>query len=229
MNILTHTYSWWIFPLVSILFILAVYPVINSNVSAIIPTNNTNASIEQEKNLSERGICAHYDKTKRVITITCNSTLSEVNDTIADSRILKKESTNGTWFLNSSLVVLKNATLSINPSEAKSIKINSDGRSFGVRLWANESQEHLNERIPYFIQVLGAINLQGVKVTSWDPKTNNYAIQNPEGTIPRPFIYIQEGAGPSLLANSEIAYLGYKSPRKQGINFYGGDNQYSEK
>lgn len=215
---------WWLFPLVSFLIVITALPVNDSNVSTALAVDNSNVSSAERKNLPESGVCAHYDKTKRVITITCDSTLSEVNRTIADDKILKRESKDGIWFLNSSLVVSKGATLTLNPNDVKWLKINSEGRSFGVRLWANESQEHLNERIPYFIQILGAINLQGVKVTSWDPLTNNYAIQNPEGTIPRPFLYIQEEADPSLITNSEIAYLGYKSPRKQGLNFYGGDN-----
>lgn len=175
-------------------------------------------------NSQHKDVCAQYDKEKRIITVTCNSTLSEVGRTVSDDSILKKESGDGIWFLNSSLVVSKGATLTINPGDTKWLKISSEGRSFGVRLWANESQEHLNERIPYFIQLLGGINLESVKVTSWDPIRNNYANQKPDGTIPRPFIYIHEGADPSLITNSEIAYLGYKSPRKQGLNFYGGDN-----
>jgi mannuronan 5-epimerase len=168
--------------------------------------------------------CANYDKIKRLITITCDSTLSDLDRTISDGNILKKESSDGIWFLNSSLLISKGATLTVNSSDTKWLKISSEGRSFGVRLWANESQENLNERIPYFIQILGSINLHAVRVTSWDPLTNTYASQNSDGTIPRPFIYIQEAADPSIISSSEISYLGYKSPRKQGLNFYGGDN-----
>ena len=143
------------FLLASFLIVITALPVNDSSVSAAPAVDNRNVSIDERKNLPESVVCAHYDKTKRVITITCDSTLSELNRTIADGKILKKETKDGIWFLNSSLVVSKGATLTLSPNDVKWLKINSEGRSFGVRLWANESQEHLNERIPYFIQILG--------------------------------------------------------------------------
>ena len=69
---------------------------------------------------------------------------------------------------------------------------------------------------------LEPFSLDGVKITSWNPQTNNYATQRPDGTVPRPYITIEEQADPSHIVDSEIAYMGYDSPRKKGINFYGG-------
>jgi mannuronan 5-epimerase len=201
-----------------------VYILANSNVTSLFAVSVVTILTLYLVNDSNGLTCANYDKTKRLITITCDSTLSDLDRTISDGSILKKESPDGIWFLNSSLLISKGATLTVNSTDTKWLKISSEGRSFGVRLWANESQENLNERIPYFIQILGSINLHAVRVTSWDPLTNTYANQNSDGTIPRPFIYIQEAADPSIISSSEISYLGYKSPRKQGLNFYGGDN-----
>ena len=143
--------------------------------------------------------------------------------TVSDDNILKKESIDGIWFLNSSLVVMKNATLTINPSDAKWLKISSEGTSFGVRKLLAADQGS-NEPTSYSIQVFGRLDIRGVKVTSWDPGTNNYTNQRPDGAIPRPFIAIEEGSDSSHIADSEFAYLGYNSSRKQGLSFYGGDN-----
>ena len=73
-----------------------------------------------------KGGCANYDQEKNVITVTCNSTLSEVHNIISDDNLLKKETSEGIWFLNSSVVVSKEAVLTINNKDGKWIKINSE-------------------------------------------------------------------------------------------------------
>ena len=166
-------------------------------------------------------VCSDYDKEKRIIMVKCNSTLSEVGIALSDDNILKN--TDGIWLLNSSLVVMKNATLTINPSEAKWLKISSIGTSFGVRKLLAADQGS-NEPTSYAIQVFGRLDIHGVKVTSWDPETNNYTSQRRDGTIPRPFIAVEGGSNSSHISDSEIAYLGYNSSRKQGLSFYGGDD-----
>ena len=186
-----------------------------------LPANDRNVSAQQRKNLTDSLVCAHYEKVRQVITITCDSTLSELDRTIADGDILRKESTDGIWFLNSSLVVLTGATLTINSTDASWLKISSEGRSTGIR--GIQSEENVNEPTPYLIQIFGSLHIQGVRVTSWDPASRNFTAQKPDGTVPRPYITVEVGASPSQIVDSEIAYLGYKSVRKQGLNFYGGD------
>ena len=70
-------------------------------------------------------ICAHYDKNKRVIFVICNSTLSELYETIADDHILRKETSDKIWFLNSSIFVSKGVVLTIKPDDVKWLKISS--------------------------------------------------------------------------------------------------------
>ncbi len=166
-------------------------------------------------------ICATYDAVNRVITVTCDSTLSEVESTINNHEILRKETDDGVWFLNSSLVISKDAVFRINSSDASWLKISSDGRSTGIR--GIQAADDSNQITPYLIQVFGKLYVDGVKITSWDPISNNYTGQVQDGSVPRPYISIETGAGPCRILGSEIAYLGYNSPRKQGINFYGGD------
>jgi parallel beta-helix repeat protein len=172
--------------------------------------------------IQPKEVCALYDKEKRIITVTCNSTLSDVGR-VVPGYSLKKESPEGIWFLNSSLAVLKGATLTINPSDAKWLKISSVGTSVGIRELLDADQDS-NESTPYGIHIFGSFDINGVKVTSWDPRTDNYTNQGPEGMVPRPYIAIEEGSNSSHIADSEIAYLGYNNSRRQGLSFYGGDN-----
>lgn len=172
-------------------------------------------------------ICSHYDKQKRIITIACNSSFSKISEEIADDSVLTKEPTQSAWILNSSIVVLKGATLTFAAddgnwftTDANWLKINSEGVSVGMR----DAGLYIDELTPYRIQIFGALHLDGVKITSWNTTKNNYATQKPDGTVPRPYISVEEGADPSHIVNSEIAYMGYDSPRKKGLNFYGGDS-----
>jgi poly(beta-D-mannuronate) C5 epimerase len=171
--------------------------------------------------LDKAHTCATYDMVDRVITVTCDSTLSEVEMAINDDKILRKESKDGVWFLNSSLVISRGAIFTINSTDARWLKISSDGRSTGIR--GIQFEDEVNQTTPYLIQSFGALSLNGVKISSWDPIANNYTNQRPDGSIQRPYISIETGASPSLIVNSELAYLGYHGVRKQGLNFYGGD------
>jgi poly(beta-D-mannuronate) C5 epimerase len=169
-----------------------------------------------------RSPCATYDEQRRLIMIISECTLSQVNEAIADDHILRKESSDGIWFLNSSISVSKEASLTIKAPETKWLKISSGGKS---NVTADHgSSSNLKEPTPYSIQVFGKINLLGVKITSWDSRVNNYVGQKADGSIPRSYITVAGGAGTSKISNSEIAYLGFNSSRKQGLSFYGGDS-----
>ena len=75
-----------------------------------------------------------------------------------------------------------------------------------------------------------------MKITSWDPTTNYYAITNGSRTgsdvfifgAPRPSIVVENNAtGTTDITNSEIAYLGYEEGKHKGGSglsyYYGGD------
>jgi mannuronan 5-epimerase len=173
-------------------------------------------------NIQPKEVCAFYDKEKRITTVTCNSTLSDVSR-VVPGYSLKKETADGIWFLNSSLAVLKGATLTINPTDAKWIKISSVGTSFGIKELL-EADRGSNEPTPYGIRIFGSLNMRGVKLSSWDPEINSYTNQQHNGTIPRPYVTQEEDSDSSHIVDSEFAYLGYNDSRKQGLSFYGGDN-----
>jgi mannuronan 5-epimerase len=149
--------------------------------------------------------CISYDPSTNFITVTCNSaTLTDIDNQLNDNTILDKEhSNNGVWLLNAGIIVADKATLYINSTDTTWLKINADGDT-----------EHI-------IEVYGNLKIDSVKITSWNPNTNDYA------TIPAydedkepeliPYIIVEgEATGTTDITNSELAYLNY-------LSYYGGD------
>jgi mannuronan 5-epimerase len=171
--------------------------------------------------------CISFDPTNRTVTITCNSArLSDLYNTFNDGSILSKQTPTGTWFLSANLVIAKGATLHIDPNDTKWLKINSKPES---RSGSRPGPTHI-------IDVFGSLRINSVKITSWDPTTNNYAITNGSrhgdsrhAGAPRPYFKVESRAsGTADIVNSEIAYLGYEKGKvsgqgTDGLNYYGGD------
>ena len=164
--------------------------------------------------------CISYDPSNRIITIKCKSaTLTDIDNQLNDDSILDRQANNnGVWLLNAGILVDKGAVLNIDSKDVKWLKIIADGRS------------------AYQIDVLGGLKIDSVKVTSWNPKTNNYATSNGTRDLsdnkvvkgdPRPYIRVEEEAtGTTDITNSEIAYLGYESGEgggKTGLRYDGGN------
>jgi mannuronan 5-epimerase len=141
-----------------------------------------------------------------------------------NNNILLKESSNDNiWLLNAGLTIQKGSVFYINSTDTNWLKILTpiDG--------INTNQ----------IDVLGSLKVDSVKITSWDPKTNDYGktngtrqtVQNKlvtdEGAV-RPTIKVEGSAtGTTDITNSEIAYLGYEGGTiagASGLSYYGGDN-----
>ena len=155
--------------------------------------------------------------------------LTDVDNKIHDSDILAMQSPAGVWFLNANLVITKGATFHIDYTDTKWLKIGSEQAITTTHRRAIATSP--TATLPYNIDVHGGLKINSVKITSWDPSTNNYAITNgsreavPPGTkgatpngyiihygAPRGFIKIEHDAtGPTDITNSEIAYLGYES------------------
>ena len=163
--------------------------------------------------------CITYNPEEKVITITCKSaTLTDVNNKLKDPNILHKEATNGVWLLNAGIMIEQDATLYINSTDTSWLKIAADGETV------------------YGIHVMGGLRIDSVKISSWNPNTNDYEkfkVEKEDGAKeanyakkPRPFITVDEKSTSSTeITNSEIAYLGYLSDGNYGygITFYGGN------
>jgi mannuronan 5-epimerase len=165
--------------------------------------------INSETSSSSSSTCVSYIPSKRLITVTCDiATLTDVYRQLNDDSVLKKEddkSANGAiWLLNAKFLIEKNSKFIIDSNDTAWLKIVSDGTT-------NVSNN---------IMVYGSMKIDSVKITSWNPKTNNYATNlGPEP--PRAFIRVmKEATGTTDITNSEIAYLGYspKTPPRAGVN-----------
>jgi mannuronan 5-epimerase len=177
------------------------------------------------------GGCINYDPLTRTITVSCNAPtrLTDVDNKLHDISILSKQSTTtpGVWFLNANLVVTKGATFHIDSTDTKWLKISSK---------VTHSPGAPKLAPAYIIDVYGSLKIDSVKITSWDPTTNYYALTNGSRTgsgvfifgAPRPSIVVENNAtGTTDITNSEIAYLGYEQGKHKGGSglsyYYGGD------
>src|SRR5215469_7415991 len=204
----------------------------SSHMSLSASQRNIGPSFPQP-NIAYHTNCINYNPSTRTITVSCSSArLTDIDHQIHDTNILAKQSPAGTWLLNANIVIAKEATFHINSTDTKWLKIVSGQAA----------------PLPYNIDVHGSLKIDSVKITSWDPTTNNYAITNgsreavPPGTkgatpngyiihygAPRGFIKIEHDAtGTTDITNSEIAYLGYESGSTSdigsgGLNYYGAN------
>jgi hypothetical protein len=148
--------------------------------------------------------CVVYDSREQTIALLCGaSDLFDISDQLGRTDILIADQ-KGTWTLNANLLIGNDATLNINSTYMSWLKINSTS--------------NLN---PFHINVLGTLNIDNLKISSWDYSTQNYA--ESDGSSPRPYISVLPGAtGKIVFRNSEISFLGYNHPLRQGLSFYDG-------
>ncbi len=187
------------------------------------------------KTLKDR--CIVYNDNTKTIIISCRSaTLSDIYKQINNKNILSKQSNqNGVWILNANITIEKGSTLLIDSTDTKWLKILTDGNT-----------------LAYGIHVYGSLLIDGIKLTSWNPSTNYYALSNgsreSSGSAtkicgsncntdqkdllthhgnPRPYIRVESGAtGTTNITNSYIGYLGYEGgwgKKTSGIHYEGGD------
>ncbi|PWU82142.1 MAG: hypothetical protein DLM72_03350 [Candidatus Nitrosopolaris wilkensis] len=176
--------------------------------------------------------CITYTPSTRTITVSCTSvSMTEIYNKLQDNSVLNKQSSpqggsSYIWFLNANLIIAKGATLHIDSTDTKWLKISSKvTRGAGSAKIAPA----------YIIDVHGSLKIDSAKITSWDPTTNYYAITNGSRTgdithpgAPRPSIVVENNAtGTTDITNSEIAYLGYEQGKHKGGSglsyYYGGD------
>lgn len=189
---------------------------------------------EEEKNESDKEKCISLDKSEKIISITCKyADFADITRVITDYSILKPDTNISTskitkenndeekvWLLYASLKVKRNSNLDINSNDVTWLKIIP------------------TKKTPNAIEVDGSLKVDSVKITSWNPKTNDYvkffekdkAKEDDDASsiykkIPRPYIKIEKGAsGPTEISNSELSYLGYSCNGCGGLTFYSGEN-----
>jgi parallel beta-helix repeat protein len=150
--------------------------------------------------------CTTYDKSTNVITVFCDTRLSEINLEINNKTVLDKTSP-GVWILNAILYVAPSSTITIDKSDTLWLKI------------LNKSDLTSN-----YIFIAGSAKIDGVKITSWDSASNRTIPQNVNGSIARPFIKADSVEGTINISNSEIAFLGNISYPDNGVAYVFGGN-----
>jgi parallel beta-helix repeat protein len=153
-----------------------------------------------------------------MITITCKTTnLTYIDNQLKAPDILHRdEAVDKGWVLNAGITIAEGAALYINSSDTSWLKIIGDGET------------------AYPILVSGSMKIDSVKISSWDPNTNNYTSsldsdrdgQDVQIGTPRPYIVVDSATGTTDIINSEIAYLGYESGYgggRTGLRYEGGD------
>src|SRR5215204_3651984 len=172
----------------------------------------------QQQQGTESDSCIIYDSNENAIRISCRyASLTDIDTQLQNPDLLHKETIDGVWLLNAGIIIEEDATLHINSTDTSWLRIVADGE------------------IAYPILVSGSLSIDSVKVTSWNPNTNNYGLtddsdRNGDDTTigtPRPYITIEaEATGTMDITNSEIAYLGYEGgygAGRTGLRYEGGD------
>jgi mannuronan 5-epimerase len=142
--------------------------------------------------------CIAYNNRTQAITMACDATFSDIASSNLPDSVLHGNTTSGEWTLDADLYVGDGATLSINQQDVSWLKIAG----------------------AHGIVVNGRLQMDGIKVTSWDTGTGGVIPQEPLGSIERAFIQLNGSEGGWIL-NSEVAYLGHAEPGKRGIDLYG--------
>jgi poly(beta-D-mannuronate) C5 epimerase len=143
------------------------------------------------------GACVDYGPGENTITITCNASFLDVVGTVNDQSVLESVG-DQEYLLKANLQVNDGTNLSMQSDDIKWLKITG----------ANG------------IIVNGKIQINGVKITSWDASANDVVQQNINGSIGRAYIQFAASEGAEIL-NSEFAYLGYIEPGQRGFDLFG--------
>ena len=167
--------------------------------------------------------CIQFDNKDRVITISCKDSvhLTDLFNKLQNPDVLNRQSSgsNESWILNAGITIEGGGKLIIDSTDTNWLKIIADGKH------------------AYPISVLGSLLIDSVKITSWNPKTQDYAkfkktlrpvtkdqITNIDKML-RPYIKIEdETTGTTNVTNSELAYLGYDCAAGcSGLSYYGNN------
>ena len=116
--------------------------------------------------------CINFDPTTETIALLCGEQdLFDISDSLGPNSVLREE-TDGVWVLSANMIVGNSATLNINSTYTSWLKIDSA----------------TSHNLPYHLSVLGNMNIDSVRVSSWDSVSQNFT--KSDGSIPRPYITI---------------------------------------
>lgn len=206
--------------MISIISLIIVFFTLFFYTTSIYAASSDSSSSEMENSSLTGPLsnCVTFDSEERIITISCRVTnLTEIASQLNDPDMLGRDvALNKGWVLNAGLTVAQNAVLYINSTDTSWLKITADGIT------------------AHPIHIFGSLKIDSVKITSWNPTTNNYTLspdshrngEDVEIGTPRPYMIIEPDAtGTTDITNSEVAYLGYESGYgggRTGLRYEGG-------
>ncbi|MCY1153651.1 MAG: hypothetical protein MOP50_131, partial [Nitrososphaera sp.] len=151
---------------------------------------------EEEAVEEEEEACIEYETEENTIAINCDASFLDVVQTINDPDMLENVG-EGEYILNANLEVADGVTFAMTSNE--------DGLQYLKIAGING------------IIVEGRIEISGIIITSWDTETDSPVSQTETGSVPRAFIYLRASEG-GYIEDSEVAYLGYDTPPRRGID-----------
>lgn len=168
-------------------------------------------NVMNNKNITE-DVCLKYDNITRTIII-CGGNVNIPNISYYFNNDLLSMIVADEWLLKSNIMVLENATLIIDGSSAKTLKIDSD----------------YSNNLPYSIISKGNLNINNTKILGWNSTSNSPPLVMSPETI-RPYILtFWNSAGTTNITNSYLADLGYKGyAGTEGISYLSGTGSLIE-
>jgi mannuronan 5-epimerase len=177
--------------------------------------------------------CISYNPQDKEISISCKYVeFKDIVNSVQDQSILYQEEEAGNiiekknWILNARITVEKNWILNAGITVEKNATLNIDSDDV---TWLKIVPGSDN---PNAIKVDGSLKVDSVKITSWNPQTKDYvhfseSAKDDESQYTkelRPYIKVNsEATGPTIIKNSELAYLGYDCSGCGGVTFNGGE------
>jgi mannuronan 5-epimerase len=189
---------------------------VSASITDLSSSSDTSDSSSSPNVTSE---CVTFNSEERMIEINCKTTnLTQIDNQLKNPDVIHKDvNIDKGWVLNAGIIVAENAILYINSSDTSWLKIVTDGET------------------AYPIYVSGSLEIDSVRISSWNSNTNNYTSsldshRNGEDVhigTPRPYIIVSDDAtGTADITNSELAFLGYESGYeggRTGLRYEGGD------
>ena len=139
--------------------------------------------------------CIEHDLETDTVHVVCDANIYELFLGLRDDSITQQLGT-GEILINANITVDDGATFSINSDRGINYVKIADGQG---------------------ITVLGAIQIDDIKLTSWDPAHSKVIGQDETGSIERAFLLLSESEGGHIF-NSELGYLGYNATGYRGID-----------
>jgi hypothetical protein len=148
--------------------------------------------------------CASYSSSSNTITVSCSTaTIPQIAQEVNNSNVLKSLGS-GQWLLRAILQVNDGAKLTISTPDVVWLKVS--GSSTGLVIY-------------------GKIDVTGSKITSWDTSTGAPIPQTSSGSTPRAYINFRGSEG-GTISGAEIAYIGYSSTGKRGLDLIGSGSSH---